>query len=67
MVLNNSINFTYKKSNKNIQKKNNISGKNSLKDKEVLERVDINRKGNHTERSQGKPPGQFISATNKPC
>ena len=41
-LLNNSITSTYKKSNSNIKKKLNISGRNILKDKEVLQRMDIN-------------------------
>ena len=46
MLLNNSITSTYKKSNNNIKKKINISGRNILKDKEVLQRMDINGESN---------------------
>ena len=46
MLLNNSITSIYKKSNNNIKKKINISGRNILKDKEVLQRMDINGKSN---------------------
>ena len=53
MLLNNSITSIYKKSNNNIKKKINISGRNIL----VY----------NTERSQRKLPEQSISATNKSC
>ena len=46
MLLNNSTISTYKKSNRNIQKKINISGRNILKEKEVLQRMDINGESN---------------------
>ena len=42
LLLNNSITSTYKKSNSNIKKKINTSGKNILKDKEVLQRINMN-------------------------
>ena len=51
MLLNNFITSTYKKSNNNIKKIISISGRNFLKDKEVLQRIDID---NHKEKSQRK-------------
>ena len=46
MFLNNSITSTYKKSNNNIKKKINISGRNILNNKEVLQRMNINGESN---------------------
>ena len=51
MLLNNFITSTYKKSNNNIKKIISISGRNFLKDKEVLQRIDID---DHKEKSQRK-------------
>ena len=51
MLLNNFITSTYKKSNNNIKKIISISGRNILKDKEVLQRIDID---DHKEKSQRK-------------
>ena len=45
-LLNNSITSTNKKSNSNIKKEINISGRNILKDKEVLQPMDINGESN---------------------
>ena len=45
-LFNNSITSTYKKLNNNIKKKINISGKNILKDKKVLQHMDINGESN---------------------
>ena len=45
-LLNNFITSTYKRSNSNIKKKINISGRNILKDKEVIQRMDINGESN---------------------
>ena len=70
MLLNNSITSTYKKSNNNIKKKINISGRNILKDKEVLQRMDINGEGNcfitlkdHKENFQNNPSVRLINPT----
>ena len=46
ILLNNSITSTNKKSNKNIKKKINISGRKNLKEREVLQRMYINSKSN---------------------
>ena len=73
MLLNNSITPTCKKSNNNIKKKINISGRNILKDKEVLQRMKINGKSNclitlkdHKENFKNNPSMQVINtATNE--
>ena len=46
MLLNNSITSTYKKWNNKIEQKVNTSGRNILKDKEVLQHMDINGESN---------------------
>ena len=68
MLLNNSITSTYKKSNNNIKKKINISGRNILKDKEVLRRMDIKGESNcfitlkdHKENFQNNPSLRLIN------
>ena len=68
MLLNNCITSTYKKSNSNIKKKINISGRNILKDKEVLQRMDINRASDcfitlkdHKENFQNNPSVRLIN------
>ena len=68
MLLNNSITSTYKNSNNNIQKKTNISGRNILKVKEVLQRMDINGESNcfttlkdHKENFQNNPSVRLIN------
>ena len=67
ILLNNSITSTYKKSNNNIKKKVNISGRNILKDKEVLQCMDINSESNyfitlkdHKENFQNNPSVRLI-------
>ena len=67
-LLNNSITSTYKKSNSNIKKKINISGRNILEDKEVLQPMDINSKSNcfitlkdHKDNFQNNPSVQLIN------
>ena len=45
-LLNNFITSTYKKSNRNIKKKINSSRRNVLKDKEVLQHMNINGESN---------------------
>ena len=66
-LLNNSITSTYKKSNSNIKKKIN-SGRNILKDKEVLQCMDINDESNcfimlkdHKESFQNNPSVRLIN------
>ena len=68
MLLNNSITSIYKKSNNNIKKKINISGRNILKDKEVLQRMDINGESNcfitlkdHKENFQNNPSVRLVN------
>ena len=68
MLLNNSITSIYKKSNNNIKKKINISGRNILKDKEVLQRMYINGESNcfitlkdHKENFQNNPSVRLIN------
>ena len=68
MLLNNSITSIYKKSNNNIKKKINISGRNILKEKEVLQRMDINGESNcfitlkdHKENFQNNPSVRLIN------
>ena len=67
-LLNNSITSTYKKSNSNIKTKINISGRNILEDKEVLQPMDINSKSNcfitlkdHKDNFQNNPSVQLIN------
>ena len=67
-LLNNSITSTYKKSNINIKKKINISGRNILKDKEVIQRMDINCESNcfitlkdHKENFQNNPSVRLLN------
>ena len=67
-LLNNSTTSTYKKSNSNIKKKISISGRNILKDKEVLHRMDINSESNcfitlkdHKENFQNNPSVRLIN------
>lgn len=59
---------TYKKSNNNIKNKINISGKNILKDKDVLQRMDIHIESNcfiglkdHQENFQNNPLVRLIN------
>ena len=59
---------TYKKSNNNIKNKINISGKNILKDKDVLQRMDIHIESNcfiglkyHQENFQDNPLVRLIN------
>ena len=68
MLLNNSITSTYKKSNNNIKKKINVSGRNILKDKEMLQRMGINGESNcfitlkdHKENFQNNPSVRLIN------
>ena len=68
-LLNNSTTSTYKKSNSNIKKKISISGRNILKDKEVLHRMDINSESNcfitlkdHKEKIQNNPAERLINS-----
>ena len=42
----NSITSTYKKANNNITKQINMAGKNSMRDKEVIKRMETNKEGN---------------------
>ena len=67
-LLNNFITSTYKRSNSNIKKKINISGRNILKDKEVIQCMDINSEGNcfitlkdHRENFQNNPSVRLIN------
>ena len=66
--INNSITSTYKKSNSSINKKINISGRNILKYKEVLQRIGINDESNcfitlkdHKENFQNNPSVPLIN------
>ena len=68
ILLNNSITSTDKKSNNNIKKKININGRNILKDKEVLQSMDINNESNcfitlkdHKENFQNNSPVRLIN------
>ena len=45
-LINNSITSTYKKANSNISKQVNKAGKNILKNKEVIKRMEINTEAN---------------------
>ena len=73
MLLNSCVTSTYKKSNNNIKKKINISGRNILKVKEVLQREDIIDESNcfmtlknHKENFQNNPSVLLINpAKNK--
>ena len=42
----NSITSTYKKSNNNIKKQINMAGKNLMRDKEIIKRMETNEEGN---------------------
>ena len=42
----NSITSTYKKANSNIKKQINKAGKNLMRDKEVIKRMEANEEGN---------------------
>ena len=66
--INNSITSTYKKSNSSINKKINISGRNILKYKEVLQRIGINDESNcfitlkdHKENFQNNPSVRLLN------
>ena len=68
MLLNNSITSTYKKSNNSMKKKINISGRNILKNKEVLQRMDINGENHcfitlkdHKENFQNNPSVRLMN------
>ena len=41
-----SITSTYTKTNNNIKKQTNMAGKNLMKDKEVIKRMETNEEGN---------------------
>ena len=67
ILLNTSLTSTYQKPNSNIKNKINISGRNILKDKEVLQRLDINGESNcfitlkdQKENVQNNPSMQLI-------
>ena len=45
-LLTNAVTSTYKKANNSIKKKIDMSGKRILKNKEILNRVEINGKNN---------------------
>ena len=42
----NSLTFNYKKASNNIKKQINMAGKNQMRDKEVIKRMETNEEGN---------------------
>ena len=64
----NSITSTYKKANNNINKQINMAGKNLMRDKEVIKRMETNEEGNsfitikdHKENFDNHPTVQLIN------
>ena len=64
----NSITSTYKKANNNISKQFNMAGKNLMRGKEVIKRMETNQEGNsfitikdHKENSNNHPTVRLIN------